>query len=224
MNPNSDIVHKNVSDHESVVFKGYKSGLALIIPDKGPMETYLQELKTHLEQSQEFFKGAKVFLKIGNRILKEEDQAELLKIMEQSGLQLHVTQENKVLESQSDEKLDTCDETDPFRATITVKKTVRSGQRVVFEGNLVVMGDVNPGAELVATGDIIVLGKLRGTAHAGAQGDTTAQIIAFQLQPVQIRIAGVITRAPDHGPVSNSQGPEVARIKDGLIIVEKCNN
>jgi septum site-determining protein MinC len=93
---------------------------------------------------------------------------------------------------------------------------------VVFEGSLVIIGDVNPGAELVAAGDIIVLGRLRGTAHAGAKGDTSAQIFALQLQPVQIRIAGVITRAPEQDqPHSDFRGPETAKIKDGMIIVER---
>jgi septum site-determining protein MinC len=210
---------KIASDHENVVFKGYKSGLTLVIPESGPLPKYLAELKISLDQSQEFFKGAKVFLKTGKRVLNDEERAELIQIIKQSGLYYQGFQENSVA-NHSGVKLES-EENDPFIATITVKKTVRSGQRVVFEGNLVISGDVNPGAELVAAGDIIVLGRLRGTAHAGAKGDTSAQIIAFQLQPVQIRIAGVITRAPEQDPQSDYHGPEVAKIKDGLIIVER---
>jgi septum site-determining protein MinC len=126
---------------------------------------------------------------------------------------------NKV--ASDNEKL--VDETDHFKATVTVKKTVRSGQRISFEGNLVIMGDVNPGAEVIASGDIVVLGRLRGTAHAGAEGDETSQVIAFQLRPVQIRIAGVITRDSEPGPKVKYLGPEVARIKDGMIVVERVS-
>jgi septum site-determining protein MinC len=220
-----DIIKHIANEPESVVFKGYKAGLTLIIPENGPFEKYLLDLKNNLEQSQDFFKDAKVFLKIGERVLGDGEQAELVRLIEQYGLNFQGFQtgtDSKSIKRKSSPVLAT--ENDPFVSTITVKKTVRSGQRVSFEGNLVIIGDVNPGAELAATGDIIVLGKLRGIAHAGAQGDISAQIIAFQLQPVQIRIAGVITRAPESESHPNHHGPEVARIKDGRIIVEKFND
>ena len=49
-----------------------------------------------------------------------------------------------------------------------VKRTVRSGVRLEYEGNVVVLGDVNPGAEVVAGGSVVVWGRLRGVVHAGA--------------------------------------------------------
>jgi septum site-determining protein MinC len=214
---------KNIANEpETVVFKGYKTGLTLIIPENGPLQKYLQELKQNLDQSQDFFKDAKVFLKIGNRILGQDEQTELIRLIEQYGLKFQgfQTVEDPVNIKRKLPSIPAA-ETDPFVSTITVKKTVRSGQRVAFEGNLVIIGDVNPGAELAATGDIIVLGKMRGIAHAGVKGDISAQIIAFQLQPVQIRIANVFTRAPEAESHSNHHGPEVARIRDGMIIVEK---
>lgn len=219
-----DIIKNMINEPESVVFKGYKAGLTLIIPENGPFEKYLSDLKNNLDQSQDFFKDAKVFLKIGERVLDDSEQAELVRLIEQYGMNFQGFQtgnDSKSIKRKSSPVSAT--ESDPFVSTITVKKTVRSGQRVSFEGNLVIIGDVNPGAELAATGDIIVLGKLRGIAHAGAQGDISAQIIAFQLQPVQIRIAGVITRAPESESHPNYHGPEVARIKDGKIIVERFN-
>ena len=205
-----------VNDFGGVVFKGYKSGLALIIPENDPFESCLQELTTHLEQSQDFFKGAKIYLKTGKRILKDEEYSSLSKIIKDYGLILQ-----RLPEESENNKHIVKEESDSFVSTITVKKTVRSGQRLTFDGNLVIMGDVNPGAEVIASGDIIVLGKLRGTAHAGAMGDHSAQIISFLLKPVQIRIAEVITRAPEQDRESGFQGPEVAKIKDGFIIVEK---
>lgn len=205
-----------INDFGGVAFKGYKSGLALIIPENEPIEICLHELKIHLEKSQDFFKGAKIYLKTGKRILQEEEYSSLSKVISDFGLVLQ-----RFVEENSNFQTSVNEEKDCFVSTITIKKTVRSGQRLTFDGNLVIMGDVNPGAEVVASGDIIVLGKLRGTAHAGAVGDHSAQIISFQLKPVQIRIAEVINRAPEQE--SGLQGPEVAKIKDGIIIVEKFN-
>ena len=75
-------------------------------------------------------------------------------------------------------------ESEPERledSTLLVRRTIRSGQRLHYDGNVVVMGDVNPGAEIVCSGDILVLGALRGVAHAGAEGKTDAIVFAFRL-------------------------------------------
>lgn len=104
--------------------------------------------------------------------------------------------------------------------TLMVRRTLRSGQRVRFNGNVVVLGDVNAGAEIVASGDIIVMGTLRGVCHAGAGGDPDAQVVALRLQPVQLRVGQVIGRAPD-GRAPRSSGPEVARVQDGVLVVER---
>lgn len=104
--------------------------------------------------------------------------------------------------------------------TILVKRTLRSGQRVRFAGNVVVVGDVNPGAEIVADGDIVVMGTLRGVAHAGATGGGDATVTAFMLQPTQLRLGAVIGRSPD-GRAPRPDAPEVARLRDGTLVVER---
>ncbi|MCL4424987.1 MAG: septum site-determining protein MinC [Firmicutes bacterium] len=101
-----------------------------------------------------------------------------------------------------------------------VKRTLRSGQSIRYSGNVVVLGDVNPGAEVVASGDIIVMGVLRGVAHAGAQGNDRAVVAAFRLQPTQLRIGNYISRPPDNESNEPPSGPEVAQIKNGLVVVE----
>lgn len=103
--------------------------------------------------------------------------------------------------------------------TILVQRTLRSGQSVHYNGNVVILGDVNPGAEVAATGNIIVMGALRGVVHAGANGDETAVVTAFRLNPTQLRIANHITRPPDNETV-DLELPEIARIKDGVVTIE----
>lgn len=210
-----------VKKTESVVFKGYKSGLTLIIPEQGAFDYFLAELRERLEQSKEFFKGVKLSVKIGKRQLTAAEHENLKDLLQEFGLIFFRIVDETALVTTVNAKR-TVKENEDFIGTITVKRTIRSGQRVEFEGNLVIMGDVNPGAEVIASGDIVVLGKLRGTAHAGAMGNQNARIYAFQLNPMQIRIAEVITRAPEakRRPDSGYHGAEVARIKDGLIIVE----
>jgi septum site-determining protein MinC len=103
--------------------------------------------------------------------------------------------------------------------TILVRRTLRSGQKIHFNGNVVVVGDVNPGAEIIASGHIIVLGALRGVVHAGALGNEQAAVLAFKLQPTQLRIASHITRPPEDDFTGPEQ-PEIARIKDNTVTIE----
>lgn len=72
------------------------------------------------------------------------------------------------------------------------KGSLRSGQRMEFEGSLVIIGDVNPGAEVIAGENIVVLGDLRGLAHAGAKGNRDAVVEAVEIEATQIRIADVV--------------------------------
>ena len=66
------------------------------------------------------------------------------------------------------------------------------GQKVEYEGSLVILGDVNDGAEVIAGENIIVLGILRGLAHAGAKGNREAIIAASSIEAPQLRIANII--------------------------------
>lgn len=70
--------------------------------------------------------------------------------------------------------------------------SLRSGQKVEYEGSLVILGDVNAGAEVLAGENIVVLGILRGMAHAGAKGNKEAIIAAASIESVQLRIADII--------------------------------
>ena len=75
-----------------------------------------------------------------------------------------------------------------------IKGSLRSGQRMEFEGSIVILGDVNDGSEVIAEDNIVVLGCLRGMAHAGAKGNEKAIIAANLIEAPQLRIASVIKR------------------------------
>ena len=104
--------------------------------------------------------------------------------------------------------------------TIMIAKTLRSGQTVVYDGNVVVLGDLNPGAEIIAHGHVLVMGSLRGFVHAGSAGMRDATVTALDMSPTQIRICDHVTRPPDHEYVKSENIAETARIKDGIVVIE----
>ncbi len=110
--------------------------------------------------------------------------------------------------------------------TLYLRQTMRSGQFVRFNGNVVIIGDVHAGSEVVAGGDIVVWGELRGIAHAGAQGNYKAEIRAMKIEALQLRIADYIARRPDRifyhkDGAETAMSPELARVADGEIKVFK---
>jgi septum site-determining protein MinC len=104
-----------------------------------------------------------------------------------------------------------------YLPTLVVNRHVRSGQDIVYAGNVIVFGDVNPGAVIKAKGFVLVLGDLRGMVHAGAEGDEKAWVAALRLQPIQLRIAGLISCATEEEP----EEPEVAQVYADMIIVRE---
>jgi len=72
------------------------------------------------------------------------------------------------------------------------KGSLRSGNKIEFEGSVVVLGDVNSGAEVVAGENIVVVGTLRGLAHAGAKGNKDAIIAAASIEAPQVRISNIV--------------------------------
>lgn len=102
-----------------------------------------------------------------------------------------------------------------------INKTLRNGQRIEYDGDVMIFGDVNPGAYVIASGNIIVMGVLRGVVHAGARGDETTVVIALKLLPQQLRIGNYITRAPDDVDTETPENSEKAYIKDNQILIEQ---
>ena len=112
--------------------------------------------------------------------------------------------------------------------TLYIHRTLRSGQSISSEGNIVIIGDVNPGAEVVAKGDITVWGILGGIAHAGSDGNNYSKIRALKLNAIQIRIGDVFARRPDtvNTPYIHRTDfyvPEEARVVKNHIVIYKLH-
>ncbi len=110
-----------------------------------------------------------------------------------------------------------------------IKQTIRSGQVINYEGNVVIIGDCHPGCEITAFGDITVWGVLSGIAHSGAGGNQKARVRALKMNAIQLRIANCYSRRPDslntiYTEKTNSFTPEEARIVNGEIVVFKIND
>ena len=204
--------------NDRIIIKGNKEGLnAIINIDKfGNFEEMLDALIEKLSKGKKFYKESTLCITTKLSSLTEKD-VESLKVVlfEEIGIKDIVFEDKDVKDKESESKI--------FNGvyegrTKFIRKTVRGGQCVDFQGNIVIVGDVNSGAEVYAGGNIIVLGSIKGNVYAGVGGNRKAIIAAFALQPEILKIGDIITISPDD--FEKPKYPEVAKVKDDAIIVE----
>ncbi len=96
--------------------------------------------------------------------------------------------------------------------------TLRSGDRISSNGDLCVIGDVNPGAIVSAKKNVYVWGKLLGIALAGEDGNKNASIASLYLNPLQLRICGIVAIGPKDKP--KNYYPEIAVLEKQTIVIK----
>ena len=208
-----------------------RTGPVILLPEEGGFDQLCQRLREKLAQSGRVFQGSEVTVQTGGRSLSEPEKETIAQILNECNMRLRSVGEGGDPVAEAQAALKAAEQTRragslPAAALLTesetaqvVTRTLRSGQSVRHQGDVIVLGDVNPGAEVVATGHIVVMGALRGVAHAGSAGNAAAIVAATKLRPTQLRIANVIGRAPDEEEPLKPV-PEVARVRDGMIVVE----
>lgn len=207
--------------NDGVLIKGNREGISATINMNkfACFDDMLQLLIKKLSKGKHFYKGTTLILMLDLKLVTKKDlqtlRENLLNEIELKDIILEdIEQEiEKVNEKESKIFSGVYEGKTKF-----IRKTVRGGQSINYQGNIVIIGDINSGAEVYAAGNVIVLGRIKGKVHAGTNGNTKAVIAAFLLQPEILKIAEVIAMSPDDA--LKPQYPELAKIKDGAIIVE----
>ncbi|MDD4493613.1 MAG: septum site-determining protein MinC [Eubacteriales bacterium] len=218
---------------KTVGIRNTKEGLVLALNDNQDIGSICVQMEQKLLAAGDFFKGALLNIKYRGRDLTENEEKQLLEVLTKASgakaINLTRAPERKQ-EASAVEKSKSTRMRIKRQAFFTginegptkfCRGTVRSGSLLQYNGNVVVIGDVNPGGEVRAAGNVIVMGTLRGVVHAGCDGNKASVIAALCLQPTQLRIADVISRAPDTRRKSSESAPEISYVQDGLIIIEK---
>jgi len=199
---------------DGIKFKGEKDGLNLVVNIKlfSSIESLIEGLRVKLRKGRKFYKDASIKITVDMEHLEARD----LRVIRDFLLSEFMIKDCSFvnLEDASKKVFNGINE----GKTKFVRKTIRSGQKFEYSGNLVIIGDINSGAEVYATGNIIVLGSVKGSVYAGSNGNSSAIIAAFVLTPQIMQIANVITRSPED--MDKPRYPELAKIKNGNIVVE----
>lgn len=202
---------------DNLIIKGTKDGInAVINMDKfKDFEEMMGVLVEKLSKGKAFYKGASLIITTDLKKINSRDFNKLKEILFDEFELKNCTLEEKMETDESAGKTFTGIHEG---RTKFLRRTVRSGEVINYQGNIVIVGDVNAGSQISAGGNIIVLGVMRGSAHAGNGGNPEAIVAAYSMQPEILQIANLMTRAPEEA--DKPAYPEVAKIKDGTIHVE----
>lgn len=167
-----------------------KDKVIISIKDDANEEEIIESLEKKLPQLKKIYKEENLPIEVTGKTLKNAEIEEIQKIIK-SKIDVEIEFETpKTLGLHSIKK--TFNKNIENSVTKFHKGSLRSGQKIEYEGSLAILGDVNAGAEVIAGENIIILGNLRGLAHAGAKGNKQAIIAANSIDCPQIRIANII--------------------------------
>ena len=167
-----------------------KEDIVIKINEEYSQEDIMYNLRKKIPDLKKLYQGEKTPIVITGKVLKNKEIDEI-----QALIKKYIDVE---ISFDSPRTLGLHGITKTYNKEIATSETkfhrgaVRSGQKVEYEGSLVILGDVNDGAEVIAGENIIILGILRGLAHAGAKGNKDAIIAASSIEAPQLRIANII--------------------------------
>jgi septum site-determining protein MinC len=211
--------------------KGIKDGLLITLTDE-PWEALQADLLSQIESKVDFYKGARLMLDVGNRILHAAELGNLRDKLSDRGVVLSAVLSDspttemtaRLLGLGTKELKGKSSGNSPVRQlqvdgedAIVIQRTLRSGFKVNSESHIIIIGDVNPGAEITSGGSIIVWGKLNGQVWAGKDGDLGASVCALDLSPNSIRIYDKLINAL---PKNKKGLPQMAILQDGKIEIQ----
>jgi len=184
--------------------KGFKEGLLVTLGD-GNWDHEQKRLLLQIDEKSNFFKGAKIAIEIGDRVLHAGEIARLRDLLFDRDVRLFALMSNSPVTDVNAESLGLRTRKSVLRndesgiqtaaiggePAILLQRTLRSGTSIKYAGHVVVIGDMNPGAEIISSGSVFVWGKVRGNIIAGVDGNEDAVICAMDISTTKLRIANI---------------------------------
>lgn len=193
-----------------------KNDIGVKINEESSMEEIIEAMIKKMPNIEKKYEEQKNPIRIEGKILKIKEIEEIK--------ELFTDQLKEMVKFESPEELGLAGIKKVYEQDVEDSETriirggLRSGQKLEFEGSLVVIGDVNSGAEVIASDNIIVVGTLRGLAHAGAKGNKKAIIAANTIECPQLRIANIVKEVEKEDILVRKQ---YAYVKEEEIMIEE---
>lgn len=165
----------------SIQIKGIREGL-LVTLGVGDWQDIHIALMEKISEKEKFFLGAKLALDVGNRILHAAEIGTLRDRLADKNIILWAILSNsptteltaqdlglatRISVPKPERIIKSIESSLPGEDAVFLRKTIRSGFKVVSNGHIIIIGDVNPGGEIISGGSVVVWGRCQGVVHAG---------------------------------------------------------
>ena len=174
----------------NIVIQQKQNEIILKIHEQASQEEILKELKKKIIELKKLYGKENTPIYVTGKVLKNREIEEIETLIKESINVSVVFDSPRVLGLHSIKR--TFEDEIQNSDTKFHKGSLRSGQKLEYEGSIVLIGDLNGGAEIIAGENIAVIGILRGLAHAGAKGNKKAIVTASSIEAPQVRIANIV--------------------------------
>lgn len=209
-----------------VILKGKKDRLVIHLNSEVDFLTLRDSLVEKIREAKNFIGNVQLAIEFTNRMLSELEENVLIDLIKlNSDINISYVFSESGSGSNRKEKIKFFKAVTEEGPTKFFRGTLRSGNKLEYDGNIVIIGDVNPGAVVRARGNIIVLGHLNGAVYAGLDEDKDAFIGANYMNPIQM-VIGFITAKPmqkeilDTNKVDRRGGFKIAYVRNNEIVIE----
>lgn len=217
----------------SVMVKGYKDGILLVLDDTLPFEDLLERIRSKFADSAKFLGSAKLALTFSGRKLSVPEQKDVLRVIsEVSDLEIICVFDND--DSTQDVMKRTVDSVISSLSNQTGKffhGSVASGSHIENENSLVIIGNIEKGGSVSCGGNLVVLGCIQGSATAGTNGNPEALIYASSIDAEHLQIVKTVYDPSSLDPKSEKKrqklenkshldrAARLVTLKDGEIVI-----
>ena len=205
---------------DAVVIKGNKAGMTVYLEKDLDFDEVLQAIAKKFKATAKFWGAAQMTLTLEGRDLTPEEEYRVVQTITDNSdievlclLDTDGNRTKKCEKALNERLMELSSLTGQF-----YKGNLRDGDELESEASIVVIGDVEKGAKVSAKGNIVVLGALRGAAYAGVWNED-AVIVAFEMAPMSVRIAGLSLKKAGNGR-HLGRGPMMILSENGKVVEE----
>jgi septum site-determining protein MinC len=210
---------------DTVKIKSFQNGISLELNSDAGFEDIVGEIAAKFSSGRNFFGNAPVALSINGRTVTDAEEIKIIEtITKNSNLDIicvvgHDEETDRTFIKalkQVEKKLS------PSGCSL-YRGTLKDGDILRTDGDVVIVGNVNPGCSVSVTGSIVIFGGLYGTAHAGNNGREETYVAALEMEPEKLKIGDFKYRSKDKKSkwgIRPKVQPKIAYIKDERIVVE----
>jgi len=186
----------------SVVVKGYKDGILLVLDDAKPFDELLERIRSKFADSAKFLGSAKLALTFSGRTLSVPEQKDVLRVIsEVSDLEIICVFDNdESTQEIMKRNVDSVISSMSNQGGKFFHGSVADGSHIETENSMVVIGNIEKGGSVSCGGNLVVLGCIKGSATAGTNGSREALIYASSIDAEHLQIVKTVYNTDARDP------------------------